>query len=89
MRRVFSGSKVITLENAGYGTIFTDSEYRSVVGRSFDQTSDCVCAMNGDANAANAPVKGTSYVPSSKTIIFSLDSPRSGKIRINYLIVAR
>ena len=89
MRRVFSGSKVITLNNAGYGTFLTDSEYRSVVGRSFDQASDCVYAMNGDVDAVNAPVKGTSYVPSSKTIIFSLDSARSGKIRINYLIVAR
>ncbi len=89
MRRVFSGSKVITLNNAGYGTFLTDSEYRSVVGRSFDQASDCVYAMNGDVDAANAPVKGTSYVPSSKTIIFSLDNARSGKIRINYLIVAR
>lgn len=88
MRRVFSGSKLVTLENVGYGTVFTDEAYRSIVGRSFDLTTDFVICMNGDGDAANAPIKGTSYMPSSKTIIFSLDSPRSGRMRVNYVIVA-
>lgn len=89
MRRVFSGSKLVTINNVGYGTVFSDSEYRAIVGRSFDQTTDAVVCMNGDGDAANAPIKGTSYMPSSKTIIFSLDNPRSGRMRVNYLIVAK
>lgn len=89
LRRVFSGSKLVTLENVGYGTVFTDEAYRSIVGRSFDLTTDFVICMNGDGDAANAPIKGTSYMPSSKTVIFSLDSARSGRMRVNYVIVAR
>lgn len=89
MRRVFTGTKVVQLNNTGYGTVLSDSEYRSIVGRSFDQTTDFVASMNADVDAQNAPVKGTSYVPASKTIIFSLDSARTGGIRVNYVIVAR
>ena len=89
MRRVFTGTKIIELNNTGYGTLFSDSEYRSIVGRSFDQASDFVASMNADTAAQNAPVKGTSYVPGSKTIIFTLDSQRVGSIRVNYVIVAR
>ena len=89
MRRVFTGTKVVQLNNTGYGTVLSDSEYRSIVGRSFDQASDFVASMNADTAAQNAPVKGTSYVPASKSIIFTLDSEKVGPIRVNYVIVAR
>lgn len=89
MKRVFTGTKVVQLSNTSYGTVLSDSEYRSIVGRSFDQAADSVMAMNADVDALNAPVKGTSYVPSSRSIIFSLDSAKTGGIRVNYVIVAR
>lgn len=89
MKRVFTGTKVVQLSNTGYGTVLSDSEYRSIVGRSFDQAADFVMAMNADVDAMNAPVKGTSYVPSSRSIIFSLDNVKTGGIRVNYVIVAR
>lgn len=89
MKRVFTGTKVVKLSNASYGTVLSDSEYRSIVGRSFDKTEDFVASMNADVDALNAPVKGTSYVPSSKSIIFSLDSAKTGGVRVNYVIVAR
>ena len=89
MRRIFTGTKVIELNNTGYGTLFSDSEYRSIVGRSFDKAADFVASMNADTAAQNVPVKGTSYVSRSKTIIFTLDSQKTGSIRINYVIVAR
>lgn len=89
MRRVFTGTKVIDMNGLAYATVLSDSEYRSIVGRAFDQATDFAMAMNGDVDAANAPIKGTSYVPSTKSVIFSLDSARTGKVRINYVVVAR
>ena len=80
---------MVELKDASYGTVLSDSEYRSIVGRSFDQTEDFVMAMNADVDAQNAPVKGASYVPLSKSVIFSLDSARTGGMRVNYVIVAR
>lgn len=89
MRRVFTGTKVIDMNGLAYATVLSDSEYRSIVGRAFDQATDFAMTMNGDVDAANAPIKGTSYVPSTKSVIFSLDSARTGKVRINYVVVAR
>lgn len=66
--------------------LLTDSQYRSLVGRSFDNTRDIVLAMNADESVGKFVVIGT--FATSGTIYASVDKAYTGWYRINFMIMA-
>ena len=78
------------VKNAGgnFTTLFTDAEYRSIVGRGFDNTYDFVMAMNGDYGANANTISGVNY-QNGNLVAYTRDSAGTGLIRICYVIVAR
>ena len=94
--KVVLGSKVVNFPaNTDWAVMFTDSQYRSLVGRSFSQSYDVVTTMNGDDGANGTFMFYAAYRPSDKAIIIKArqygtnDAHCNGLARVNYAIVAR
>lgn len=83
---VYAGSKVIS-NSINWVTLFSSSQYRSIVGRSFNQSTDVVIVMNGDADAAQEDWYLCTYRPSTSNVGFRRGGT-AGTIRANYLIIA-
>lgn len=86
--RIYVGSKILTLSSS-FQRLFTDAEYRAIVGRSFSQNDDVVLVMNGDLGAADVRPYGTSYVPSEKAVYFNCAAGTGGASRWSWVIVRR
>lgn len=85
-----TGSKVISV-NAGDNSpgVISDSEFRSMVGRSFDMGKDVVIFMNGDWQYDGLITRGAFWVKSRKMICCGVDSSGSARTsRINFAIIA-
>lgn len=80
---------VVKVARGFYVDLFTDAEYRAIVGRSFNLATDAVLAMNGDYNANVNTIDGVVYTPNNQTVTCHINDSTTGLIRINYVIVAR
>ena len=67
--------------------VWTDSQFKSLFGRSFSTLSDTVVFMNGDAFANDVHVEGSQYY---KGTIFANMNKTNNKlmtVRLNYIVV--
>lgn len=89
--RVWCGSKVCNNWDSNTVQLFSKTQYKAIVGRDFNGSTDCVVAMNGDAsaNAGYQPV-GCGYWSSSGfwCPVGPSGAGGGGNIRINYIIAA-
>lgn len=87
IRCFVQGTVVVTI-SGGTGTLFTSSQYQSLVGRSY-KSGDVVLVCNGDRNA-NMLGPVASVNPSDGYWYINVPGAASGSAsyRVNYLIVA-
>ena len=87
IRGIHEGTVVVTI-SGGTGTLFTSSQYQSLVGRAY-KSGDCVLVCNGDRNA-NLLGPIASVNPSDGYWYVNVPTAASGSAsyRVNYVIVA-
>lgn len=92
--KLATGSVVVNFSNS-WGTLFNDSIVRSLIGRSFNQATDCVTVMNGDKNARQDASLTPVYNAATKEVnLRAIEAAPSGNIivsgavRINYALLA-
>lgn len=83
--KVFVGSKIVSFSNANYATLWSKAGFEREFGRSFDNSRDCVYAMNGDGNY-NYMVYGTNYYPKDGGLVISIGGTHTGPFRVNYIV---
>lgn len=83
--KVICGSTVLNAQNFSVVMLFNDEQFKQLAGRAFDNTKDCVLAMNADGNATGVIVLGILYDPRTKHLDAHL-SGTTGAIRLNYII---
>lgn len=83
--KVICGSAVRDAKNFNAVMLFDDEQFKQIAGRAFDNTKDCVLAMNADGSAGGAIVMGILYDPRTKHLDAHL-SATIGAIRLNYII---
>ena len=91
--RIFVGSRICSSWDGNTVRLFTEAEFRAIVGRNFNGDTDCVAVMNGDArvNRGYQPL-GCGFW-SGGTGFWVACGPQgsgtgSGTIRVNYIIAA-
>ena len=91
--KLYTSSVVCTFANS-VGVLLSDSQFKSRIGRSFNQSTDAVFAMSGDYGAASGIGFALAYRPSDKAIIAigltagGTSGTIAGSKRINFSIVA-
>lgn len=83
--KVICGSTVRDAKNFNAVMLFNDEQFKQIAGRAFDNTKDCILAMNADGNASGSIVLGILYDPRTKHLDAHL-SGTTGAIRLNYII---
>lgn len=83
--KVICGSEVRDAKNFNAVMLFNDEQFKQIAGRAFNNTKDCILAMNADGNASGAVVLGIIYDPRTKHLDAHL-SGATGAIRLNYII---
>jgi hypothetical protein len=83
--KVICGSTVRDAKNFNAVMLFNDEQFKQIAGRAFDNTKDCILAMNADGNASGTIVLGILYDPRTKHLDAHL-SGTTGAIRLNYII---
>ena len=84
--RVYCGSRIVNSTGV-VAIVFTDSEFKSKFGRSFDFNKDYFGVMNGDTTAAGVCFT-SSYSPSSGSLYANIPTGnKSGNVRINWIVV--
>lgn len=83
--KVICGSVVRDAKNFNAVMLFNDEQFKQIAGRAFNNTKDCILAINADGNATGAVVLGIIYDPRTKHLDAHL-SGVAGAIRLNYII---
>lgn len=83
--KVICGSTVRDAKNFNAVMLFNDEQFKQIAGRAFDNTKDCILAINADGNASGVVVLGIIYDPRTKHLDAHL-SGTTGAIRLNYII---
>lgn len=83
--KVICGSVVRDAKNFNTVMLFNDEQFKQIAGRAFNNTKDCISAMNADGNASGVVVLGILYDPRTKHLDAHL-SGTAGAIRLNYII---
>lgn len=83
--KVICGSVVRDAKNFNAVMLFDDEQFKQVTGKAFNNTTDCILAINADGNASGAIVTGIIYDPRTKHLDAHL-SGATGAIRLNYII---
>jgi hypothetical protein len=83
--KIICGSTVRDAKNFNAVMLFNDEQFKQIAGRAFDNTKDCILAMNADGNASGTVVLGILYDPRTKHLDAHL-SGTTGAIRLNYII---
>lgn len=90
-RRLFTGSVVRTVgASIDSVVVFNDANFKSLFGRSINiNGGDFVGFFNGDADANDAHVEGSSYLSADKSVYAVLNKTRTYAmdIRLNYVVV--
>lgn len=90
MPRVITGSKSFQWVWGGnLGDLFSDSQFKAIAGRSFDNDRDVITVQNGDWSSANIPTTGTVFQQSDKKVYVAyMSAPRKNSwVRVCYAIV--
>lgn len=66
--------------------MFTNNEFISKFGRSFDHTTDFIDVINGDCNKIPVHVEGTQLDPIEKNVWAVFDRVWNSSIRLNYIV---
>lgn len=66
--------------------MFTNNEFISKFGRSFNHTTDFIDVISGDCNNIPVHVEGTQLDPIEKKVWAVFDRVRNGPIRLNYIV---
>lgn len=83
--RVFVGNKIVNFNNANYTTLWDKEGFEREFGRSFDNSRDSVCAMNGDASC-DFMVSGVNYYPRTEELVVAISGTNTGPFRVNYIV---
>lgn len=83
--KVICGSAVRDAKNFNAVMLFSDEQFKQIAGRAFNNSKDCILAMNADGNASSTVVLGIIYDPRTKHVDAHL-SGTTGAIRLNYII---
>lgn len=83
--KVICGSVVRDAKNFSAVMLFNDEQFKQVAGKSFNNATDSISAMNADGNATGVMVTGIIYDPRTKHLDVHL-SGTTGAIRLNYII---
>lgn len=83
--KVICGSAVRDAKNFNAVMLFNDEQFKQIAGRAFNNSKDCISAINADGNASGAVVLGIIYDPRTKHLDAHL-SGAAGAIRLNYII---
>ena len=83
---IYVGSKVIT-SGGNWVTLFSSSQYRSLTGHTFNQSSDCVVVMNGDSDADTSAMYAATYRSSSGNVGVQKASTQT-PVRVNYIVIS-
>lgn len=83
--KVICGSTVRDAKNFNAVMLFNDEQFKQIAGRAFNNSKDCILAMNADGNASGTIVLGILYDPRTKHLDAHL-SGTTGAIRLNYII---
>lgn len=83
--KVICGSVVRNASNFNAVMLFSAQQFKEIAGREFDNTKDCISAINADGNASGVVITGVIYDPNTKHIDAHL-SGTTGAIRLNYII---
>lgn len=67
--------------------MFTDDEFISNFGRSFDYTTDFIDVISGDCNTIPVHVEGVQLDPIEKKVWAVFDRFWDSSIRLNYIVV--
>lgn len=67
--------------------MFTNDEFISKFGRSFDYTTDFIAVISGDNNNIPVHVEGAQLDPSNKKVWAVFDRVWNRSIRLNYIVV--
>ena len=71
---------------SGEGQLFNHEEYRAVVGRYFDPSTDFVAVMNADYSSNGHYLSSAVYKKDAGIWFKTWNGSGSGSIRVNYLI---
>lgn len=88
IRGIYVGSKTLSASNNKHPTLFTDAQYKAIVGRSWNGTYDYVGVMNSNYAANTCHVGGAIYNPNTRNLYASCQEDCTNPIQINYVIVA-
>lgn len=67
--------------------MFTNNEFISKFGRSFNHTTDFIDVISGDCNKIPVHVEGTQLDPIEKKVWAVFDRAWTSSIRLNYIVV--
>lgn len=87
--RLITGTLVLQFSNS-WATLFTESQYKALVGRWFSNSYDCITVMNGDVGAGSPRVAFTAeYDGTNKVIhVIAAGATINAGMRVNYAIHA-
>ena len=94
VRKMYTGSKIVTGTGNTSAVLFTLSELNGLISENLS-TSDAaafvsIFVQNGDANTSGAHFSGVNYQTSGTWLVVAESTISSGsKARINYLVVVR
>lgn len=83
--KVLCGSAVRDAKNFQTVMLFNAEQFKQIAGREFNNSKDCISAMNADGAATGVLVTGILYDPRTKHLDAHL-SGATGAIRLNYII---
>lgn len=83
---IYIGSLIKQSSNTSV-CMFTDNEFISKFGRSFNNTTDFIDVISGDCNKIPVHVEGTQLDPVEKNVWAVFDTVWDGPIRLNYIAV--
>ena len=88
MPKIYFGSKVVTYEATSdkEALLFSDADFKSKFGRSFDMTKDYVGVMNGEAPVQTPDSMHVNYYSGSKDLWVKVPGASPGAMRLNYLV---
>ena len=67
--------------------MFTNNEFISKFGRSFNHTTDFIAVISGDNNNIPVHVEGVQLDPNNKKVWAVFDRVWNSSIRLNYIVV--
>lgn len=86
MPKIYIGSLVKQSSNDSV-CMFTNNEFISKFGRSFNHATDFIDVISGDFNNIPVHIEGTQLDPIKKNVWAVFDRVWNSSIRLNYIVV--